>query len=301
MKCLVLSDLHPDMWFSYATKPSRWKQEDPKEDVVFDTLDWMWNTHEIPSTPAILIAGDLANDYLTFTREIKWLSQKYEQVYLTLGNHDLIVRGATPSKSNLQFKSSEEKIAKMKECCSAYPNVHLLDGDVVNGIGGTMMSCDLKCENYGGINYTIKWQREWFDGKHWRYMNQSPVDIWKNEEEKMNKIIEQKPKVILGHFAPYEVGVSWEFRNSPHNVFFFFNGSPFFNKLTQETTWVCGHIHDRKICEWENDSGTKIKILCNPFGYPGEGNPYTDYTVVKDGKIERESIKTTQSDFIIEI
>ena len=300
MKCLVLSDLHPDMWFSYAVKPSKISGPDPKEEVVFKTLDWMWEFKDIPKTPAILISGDLANDYLTFAREIKWLSEKYEQVYLTLGNHDLIVKGATVSRSNLQFKTSEEKIAKMKEHCTSLPNVHLLDGDIVNGIGGTMMTCDLQCEVPPGYDYTIKWKREWFDGKHWK-VHKSPTEIWKEYEAKMYNIIAQNPKVIASHFAPIEVGVSFEFRKDPHNVFFYFNGTPFFNKITQDTIWTCGHIHDRKICEFENDDGKKIKILCNPYGYPGEGNPYTDYNVVKDGKWEREQIKTTHSDYIIDI
>lgn len=301
MKALVLSDLHPDMWFSYAVKSSRIRGEDPKEDVVMETLDWMWKYQDLPSTPAIMIAGDLANDYLTFTREIKWLSNKYEQVYFTLGNHDLIVRGATASKSNLQFNTSEEKLSKMKEYCAGFPNVHLLEGNVVNGVGGTMLTCDLKCEALPYINYNMKWKREWFDGRHWKYFNNNPSLIWNHYEEKLNNIIAQKPNVVMTHFAPYEVGVSFEFRNSPHNVFFFYNGMPFFNKLTQDTTWICGHIHDRKICEIENDSGKKIKILCNPYGYPGEGNPYADCTSIKDEKIVRESLKTTHDDFIIDI
>ena len=300
MKCLVLSDIHPDMWFYYADHSYKESTQDPKEELVMKTMDWMWDYQNIPKTPAILISGDIANDYLTFTRAIKWLSNHYEQVYLTLGNHDLIVRGATKSQTNLQFKTSAEKVTKMQEYCDTFSNVHLLEGNIVNGIGGTMMTCDLKVEALSYINYSIKWKREWFDGKHWR-VDKSPIEIWKDYEAKMYNIIAQNPKVIACHFAPIEVGVSFEFRNSPHNVFFYFNGSPFFNKITQDTIWTCGHIHDRKICEFENDIGKTIKILCNPYGYPGEGNPYTDYSYVKDGKWEREQIKTTHSDFIIDI
>lgn len=300
MKCLVLSDIHPDMWYGVADRNYRESVIEPKEEFVFNTLDWMWKFQSIPDTPAILISGDIANDYLAFTRIIKWLTQKYEQVYFTLGNHDLIVRGATLSQSNLQFKKSAEKVDAMKEYCSKFPNVHLLDGNIVNGIGGTMMTCDLKTETMPGIDYSLKWERNWFDGKHWRVDN-TPTEIWNHYEAKMNNIIKQKPKVIACHFAPIEVGVSFEYRNNPNNVFFYFTGTPFFNKITQDTIWTCGHIHNRKICEYENDAGKKIKILCNPYGYPGEGDLYTDVSVVKDGKWERKQIKTTHSDFIIDI
>ena len=80
---------------------------DPPEELVMKTMDWMWDFQSIPSTPAILISGDIANDYLTFTRVIKWLSQKYEQVYFTLGNHDLIVRGATMPVTSPHSKSGD--------------------------------------------------------------------------------------------------------------------------------------------------------------------------------------------------
>ena len=300
MKCLVLSDIHPDMWFGYCDKSYRESSIDPPEELVMKTMDWMWDFQSIPSTPAILISGDIANDYLTFTRVIKWLSQKYEQVYFTLGNHDLIVRGATMSKSNLQFSTSEEKIQKMQEYCLQFPNVHLLEGNIVNGIGGTMMTTDLKCEARPGLDYDLKWKIDWFDGRHWK-VKKKASEIWTDYEAKMYNIIAQNPKVIACHFAPIEVGICFEFRNSPTNTFFFFNGSPFFNKITQDTIWTCGHIHNRKICEFENDAGKKIKILCNPYGYPGEGDPYTDVSVVKNGKWESEQIKTSHSDFIIDI
>ena len=114
MKALILSDIHPDMYYQYAVDSKRLRNPDPKEDVVMETLDWMWKTYGIPETEAILLSGDLSNDYLTFTRTIKWLADKYSQTYLCLGNHDLIVRGATTSQSNLQFTSSEQKLDKMK-------------------------------------------------------------------------------------------------------------------------------------------------------------------------------------------
>lgn len=302
MKALILSDLHPDMYFGYVIKPEELRGLTEKtEEMVYRTLDWMWNIYAVPATDAILIAGDLANDYLTFTSEINWLAGKYCEVYLCLGNHDLTVRGATSSKSNLQFTSSEQKIEKMKEHCAKFPNVHLLDGNVVNGIGGCMMTCDLKCDCAPNYDHRTEWKRKWYDGKHWRYMGQEPGLIWNDCKQKLDAIVAQKPKFILTHFAPYQVGVNFKHRLSNDNKFFYFNAEEWLEKLDHNTTWICGHTHTRKYCEYVNEQNELIKILCNPFGYPGEHDTYADKWCYKDGKLDRTSIDTTYDDYIVEI
>ena len=131
MQAFILSDLHPDTWFSYANKPSKLRGDEVKEDVVFNTMEYLWQYFNYPDTDAIVVAGDVANDWLTYTRAVKWLSNKYKEVYMCLGNHDILVRGGTPSRSNLQFKTSEEKIAAIQDFCNKLGNVHLLARDQV--------------------------------------------------------------------------------------------------------------------------------------------------------------------------
>ena len=228
MKYYILSDLHIDFYEAYAVKPARYKMADPAEDVTIDTLEYIWNTHFLPEADAIILAGDYSNDYLRFSRMIPWIAKKYPEVYLVLGNHDLTCRGATDSKSNLQFTSSEQKIAKMKEICDAIPNVHFLDGNIVNGIGGCMGMCDFRCEapTYGLDAFTA-WKRNWYDGKHWRYFRQVPAAIWNHQEQLMMNIVKQKPKIMVTHFVPYELGVPFEFRVDPWNYVFYFKGEQF--------------------------------------------------------------------------
>jgi hypothetical protein len=50
-----------------------------------------------------------------------------------------------------------------------------------------------------------------------------------------------------------------------------------------------------------NEQNELIKILCNPFGYPGEHETYADKWCYKDGKLGRTSIDTTYNDYIVEI
>ena len=80
MQAFILSDLHPDTWFSYANKPSALRGDDVKEDVVISTMEYLWKIFDYPDTDAIVLAGDVANDWLTYTRAVKWLSKKYKDV-----------------------------------------------------------------------------------------------------------------------------------------------------------------------------------------------------------------------------
>lgn len=300
MKTLIISDIHSDMWFPYAVKPYRLKNDEPKESVIFDTLEWQWKFHSIPDTEAIIIAGDMSNDYLTLSRQIKWLASKYLRVYLTLGNHDLVIKGATPSKSNAQFKTSEEKIEKIREYCSSFDNVHLLEGNIVNGIAGCMASCDLKVEP-GYYDIKRKWKNNWFDGNYWNYFNQDPEQIWNHYDKMLTDLVKQKPKIVVTHFAPYEVGINWKYRNSNTNTFFYFNAEKYLEELDNGTIWLCGHIHDKKICTYKNSKGNIIKILCNPYGYPGEYDRYADTWDYTGEQLERKSRETTNNDYIIDL
>lgn len=302
MKTLVLSDIHVDIHFPYAVKPSRLKLDDPKADVVIDSMDYLWKFYIIPIVDRIILAGDYSNDYLTFSRMIPWIAAKYKEVYLVLGNHDLAVRGSTPSKSNLPFVSSEKKIEAMKIICAKHDNVHILDGEVINGIGGCMGMCDFKCEapTYGLDAFTA-WKRNWFDGKHWRYFNQEPGKIWNHYDEKMMNIVTQKPKVVVTHFVPYELGIPHDFRNDPWNYVFYFKGDKFFEELDNDTYWICGHVHGKRMADYVNSKGNVIHIICNPLGYPGERIAYCDFVDYTGPKIERSSFPTTFEDFIIDI
>lgn len=302
MKYYILSDLHIDFYEAYAVKPARYKMADPAEDVTIDTLEYIWNTHFLPEADAIILAGDYSNDYLRFSRMIPWISKKYPEVYLVLGNHDLTCRGATDSKSNLQFTSSEQKIAKMKEICDAIPNVHFLDGNIVNGIGGCMGMCDFKCEapTYGLDAFT-NWKRNWYDGKHWRYFRQVPAAIWNYQEQLMMNIVKQKPKIMVTHFVPYELGVPFEFRVDPWNYVFYFKGEQFLEEMENDSYWICGHVHGRRMAEYVNSKGNVIHIRCNPFGYPQDYMPYCDIVDYTGEKIERTQTRMTHEDFIIEV
>lgn len=301
MNYFVLSDIHTDMWFAYAVKPSRIKNDDPKEDVTRDTLDWLWSTNAFPKTDGIIVSGDIANDYLTYIRTVKWLSEHYSDVRICLGNHDILVRGGTPSKSNLQFSTSEEKIGAIRNEIAKLPTVTLHEGLSDGVIAGCMGMCDFKCECPPGYDTTLFWKRKWFDGVHWRYMGQDPMAIWDHYDRTMATVLGTRPKVMMTHFTPYQCGVNWEYRNSPLNQFFYFDAQKFLDAAPDGMTWTCGHVHNRKVCDWIGPVGNHVRVICNPLGYPGERDTYADTVEIIDGKMKRGSKLTTHDDFVIEL
>lgn len=304
MKTLILSDIHVDEHFCYAVKPSRLSyNEEPKIDVVFDTLDYLWQQYNVPETDAIIVPGDLANDFLTFSRIVEWMAINYREAYVIPGNHDLIVDGASLSHSNSQFATSEEKLAAMDVVCAGYSNVHFINGKIVNGVAGCMGMADFLCGTpLVGDERLHRWRR-WFDGKHWRYMGQDPNKISAYYDDLLLKMCAEKPKVMVTHFAPYQVGVNQKFASSNSNVMFYFNAEKYMDMLGDKTIWACGHIHDKKDAVYYNNKQNEIRILCNPLGYPGENANMADVLVYPkhEGHLIRKNEIRNMTDYIIEL
>ena len=303
MKTLILSDIHVDTWYTAAVQRFRLAVDEVDESIVNTAMDFIWKIKNIPIVDCLLLAGDYANDFTTFKHEINWLANRYSTIYLVLGNHDLIVRGATDyPKSNLQFASSEQKIEAIRNVCNQYSNVHLLEGDVINDIGGCMGMCDFLCEppQFGLDKFTY-WQRKWFDGKHWKFFHQQPQAIVEHYDKLLTSIVTKQPKIVITHFTPYESGVPVEYRTSQLNYVFYFNAIKYFELLDHDTFWICGHTHNRRICKYVNSKGKLIQILCNPVGYPNEDIQYCDVVDYSMTKLERYTKESSMNDFLIEI
>lgn len=293
MKTLLISDLHVDMYFDSAVKPSRLKCADPSADVVYSTLDYMWQEYGIPFVDSIIIAGDISNDFLTFERTVDWLARKYKKVYIVLGNHDIVVHGATCSKSNNRFTYSEEKIVAMTDSCNRYDNVKLIENNIVDGIAGCMGMCDFKCDisNYS-LDPKLMWSRKWFDSQHWNYFRNDPESLWNHYEHVLDKLVERQPRLLVTHFAPYELGIPRHYLNNAWNFAFYFKAEKFLDKLDHDMYWFCGHTHDRRTSLYENSKGYKIHIVCNPLGYPQDSN---------DLKIVKANRNTIMQKFVIDV
>jgi Icc-related predicted phosphoesterase len=304
MRLFLTSDIHTDIWFEYAIADrKRLEPDDPDESVVFETLEHIWNLYRYPTdVDGICVAGDITNDFQSTCSTLAWLSQKYKKVFFCVGNHDLVVRGGTPSKSNLQFMSSFEKVTNLERFADSLGNVHLLDSSMVHpGIAGTMGFCDFKstCSGDFAERMKIHWRRNWFDGKHWRLDDMNPDFRWNASREAMLNTVRMQPKIMMTHYTPIQAGITFDYRNDPANAFFYFDGTEFFEELDHDTIWLCGHVHDARKAEYVNAKGFKVTILCNPSGYPSDEHKWL-YRVDDRGRAISDK-PLDQSDFVVDI
>jgi metallophosphoesterase superfamily enzyme len=272
MKYFFLSDLHTDFWWPYANERSEYEQPDPPEEVTRKTLDHLWRNQKRYDYPTdvdgIVVPGDLGNDWNTQTWTLKWLREKYNRVIYVPGNHDIAVRGGTSSKSNLPFKTSVMKIEALRKFCEE-SDITMLEGDVVDGIGGCMMMTDFSVLNPDLKSWSqLNWKRHWYDGKTWRYFDNQPDEIMDHYRELMDKIVAQKPNVIVTHFAPSIMPIPFDSRNDPCQNFFYFDAHKWLNEIEHDTIWICGHVHANMRATYLNKKGALITCMCNPQGYP---------------------------------
>lgn len=297
MKYLVLSDLHADFNFDLFNKRHQndWSTEQAKE-----TFQKWWDLKKLPQTDGLISAGDFTNDFRSFKQIIDFIQDKYKEIIITLGNHDLVVKGGTCSGSNTNFKTSEEKIQAMKDYVAKYPHIHLLEGDTYGPFAGCMGMCDFKAEVMPGYEHSMSlvW-RNWFDGAHWRYFEQHPLEIWEHYDKLMTDLVAKHPKVMITHFCPIELGVAAEYRNNMYNPMFYFNGKKYLDELDDGAIWICGHIHQFAETDYVNAKGNHIKIMARPHGYPGENSLFGFIWDYNDGGYK--SNKFTYEDCIIDI
>jgi Icc-related predicted phosphoesterase len=301
MKYLVLSDVHADFNFELFQQKLGFPalKDDWEDDEAEKAFQEWYDVYKIPSADGIIIAGDISNDYRSFKQFINFISKKYKEVILTLGNHDLVVKGGTCSKSNQEFINSEGKIKKMIEYCSKFNNVHFLEGNTYKDFAGCMGMCDFEADANPLYkhNLPLMWRNNWFDGCYWNYFNQQPAVIWDHYEKMMMDLVKKQPKVMITHFCPIELGISWEYRNNVMNPMFYFVGKKFLDEMADGSIWICGHIHTNATTVYTNAKGNKITIMARPNGYPGE-SPKDGYTWTSGTYLSQHY---TWDDYFIEV
>ena len=260
MKLLLISDLHVDFYCPHSAN----------YDTVVPYFEDFYTRYMTPAD-AVCVAGDVANDSGMQVHFLRFLSTKYGKVYYVFGNHDIIVKGGTFIPS--PFTSSEKRISFVKEQMAGLDNLFVLDGDVSPDglVGGTMGMCDMGFRATGWEDFDLRkfWRDRWFDGRHWNYRGQSIDDILAYEMEKLSRVCEKRPAVVMTHFCPLQMGVAREYEGDPVTAVFYFDAEKYFKMLPPGTIWQCGHTHNQFDTEWNG-----VKIKCNPLGYPEEENNF---------------------------
>ena len=267
MKILMISDLHLEGYTVLSDNPKTLRGE-------FEQI------YERMFTPAdaVCIAGDIAEYEMLQVNFLKFISEKYSQVYYVFGNHELVVKRIFPPE---RFKTSEQRIHFVKNAISKCPNIHILDGTVSPDglVGGTMGMTDLRYKVPNPVkgkkpfNPASYWKNGWHDGRHWNYCSQNIATIFDHEMEKLAAVCEKRPRIVMTHFCPDQIGVAEQYVNDPVSAMFYFNAAKYLEMLDNGTIWLCGHTHSQRDTTWSSpDQSKKVRLLCNPVGHPEERN-----------------------------
>lgn len=291
MKYYCISDIHIDFFIDLFHKA-------PISDYQ-ESLPYFEDYYRKYMLPAerLIIAGDVANDFIGTVNFLRWVATKYQKTYFVFGNHDLVCRGCTFGNGN-PHHTSEKRMKETQKALSDVSNLVFLEGTVADGIGGCMGMCDLQtsCSMFDGDTSAnaYAWKHDWFDGKYWNYMNiingkytqMNPLQIWRLYSEMMDRVIEAKPKIMVTHFAPVEIGTPKYLYNCSSAKYFFFSGKRFLDKMEDGSHWIFGHCHELgvKSVDYVNKSGHTIHLHSVAQGYPGD-NPYYYSTSTIENRI----------------
>lgn len=232
-------------------------------------------TNILPSQPQeiLVIAGDLGHDNhqnLFFLKELKTI---YSTILFVAGNHDYYL--ISDSIRQKYHNDSKLRINEMKAFVQTIPNVHFLEGNIIeiNGVrfGGTGMWYDFQ-----------------FSIQHYNCSYDSVFSIWKktmNDSRRISNLgsfyereyfFEQKKKldaiiseldVIITHVGPY-----WK-QTAPllHHLFekhipsFYFFDATEYAPLIHNKVWIHGHSHLR-----QSYTFNRCRIINPALGYPFE-------------------------------
>ncbi len=203
----------------------------------------------------LAIAGDL-DICRNIENSLTLLCNRYRhsQIVWTMGNH-------------LFYHSNKEKVrAAINRAKIANPNLHVLDNSTTTIKGQRFIGCTLwfpdQPDNYLHERYlndfhVIK------DFRTWNYQaNKWSVDY-------LNKNVKSSD-IVVTHHMPTMSAVHPQYRDSNLNRFFVCPMDYIINK-SRPSHWIFGHSH----CSFNAIYG-ETQLICNPLGYPHEGNPDFD-------------------------
>lgn len=227
----------------------------------------------------LCIAGDTCDDPNVFVEFYKAVSPRYKKIFVVFGNHDLTVGNHSYFRNN-PFTETQAKLDFLKTGVSKLGNVSILDGNVeeFEGVkfGGTMAFNDwtwafyLEPEPDGNIHKFLFDWHYWFDYVNWNYMKNNHAVILKSEMQKLDKVVAQKPDIIMTHYIPLFFEVEQEYYYSDATTYFYFNGQKYLDQLKNESTWLAGHTHSVRAKDLVQGDGRTIHLRLNPVGYPDE-------------------------------
>lgn len=228
-----------------------------------------------------VIAGDIGHynksnvEFLKILKEIN----NYDYILITFGNHEFY---NVSNSQEHRYINLYDKVNEFKEMVNPLENIYFLDGNCVTlngvkfgGAGGWYDSSYYHKLSLGLYSETMV--------SHWcNYTNDSnfipglndPMVLFKIEIEKIKKVINEHPDIMITHFCPVSEGISFDgkYKTDRGSGYYCFDGLRLFSPLDNPKPpkiWIHGHIHSSK--EFKIYDTLHVR---NPVGYPGENKNF---------------------------
>lgn len=260
MRRYVQSDLHVD---NYCVQSTNYH-------ILLPDFEDFYKRFMQPADE-LYLAGDVADTVIMQKFFLKFLQTKYKDIYYCFGNHDLAVKGRYLGDMNQNLTSSMKRINIIKDFFKD-SSVHVLEGDIINGVAGCMGigDCSFHVENTACEFAKHMWNCTSFDARIWNYKGNHYETLINYYQQMLTELVKQQPKVILTHYCPLQMGYNAKFTDNIKTSFYFFDAKNMLDMLDHDTLWICGHTHDAYQTEYINSQNKRIQIWCNPLGYEHE-------------------------------
>lgn len=257
MKLQIMSDLH----------------------LEFPLNDRYFHFRKAPGVDALILAGDIHAHLGIFTLQERLQEFDDVPIYYVPGNHEYY---------HTDFlKARDERALLADRLRIRWPNLYVMDDSAHRYKGNLIL---------GGTLWTDVDRGNWYAEKYLKSCmgdfagligfgkdeNNAPkafspsdsADQHLSTLEYFNVMLTEYPDypaVIISHHLPDPICSHPKYKHSPLNPGFFSDLSDFMARHNNINLWVHGHTHDSV-----DVSVNKVRIVCNPLGYPSERNPNFD-------------------------
>lgn len=215
---------------------------------------------EDDSEQILILAGDCFDCFTPDTHILEELSDRFKMIYYVLGNHDFY--GATYTQAKKFLNAKLEK----------YPNIVLLDNSGIDNIIGTTLWTDYDKNSENAKFYAERGMLDFAE-----IVDFTADFVYNIHIEELNylKTSMDSTSIVVTHHLPTYKSIHPKYKNSPLNAAFASNLDDLILTIKPKL-WVHGHTHENFDYVLGN-----TRIICNPFGYPGENRNYNKQLVVE--------------------
>lgn len=259
MRAYFINDLHIDQWVKTQSKSGF---------VSTATYKKLLEKWCLPAD-AIFIAGDIASSVNAVYATFAVLSRMYEHIFYCYGNHEMRVTDDDRARG-LNTYTKRERIEQFIEtAANNQDKVSIIKGTTAYKKGvrvsGSMGYAD------GRFSISQAVEHDWLETNDSRRFDlgwaSNLSEIADYENEALLRIIEKEPmsKVIMSHFAPYQLLDKSDFSKGFDPGLSTFDASEMLKKVRDGAIWHFGHVHDKILREVDVD-GKKIVAINNSMG-----------------------------------